>query len=89
MTKKRKSGLNTESIKPRLFYVIRNADESGFSGVGKVLDGVIFPNGKTVVCWRTMLNSVTVYDSFDVFKGLHIDQHPTNKTEIVFEGAKQ
>jgi hypothetical protein len=72
----------------KLFTVIRHGDESGVSGIGRVLDGVVFHNGKTVVCWRTENKhghtSVAVYDSFESFKFLHIDSHPSNKTELKF-----
>lgn len=75
-------------IEPRLFTIIRKADESGVSGVGRVLDGVLWHNGKVTVCWRTDdvhgYTSVAVYDSWNAFKYIHIDSHPTNGTEIKF-----
>ncbi len=37
---------------PRLFTLFRHVDESGISGTGRVLDGVIFHTGQVVVCWR-------------------------------------
>lgn len=77
------------SYQPKLFSMFRSSDESGVSGVGKVLDGVIFPCGKVAVCWdpqesRVDVNSVAVYDSFDAFREVHIGQHPTNGTEVKF-----
>lgn len=77
---------------PRAFSMIRNADESGTSGTGKVLDGVIFPCGKVAVCWDTAnnpdskvdVNSVSVFDSLQEFQDVHIGQHPTNKTQIIW-----
>lgn len=70
------------------FSIIRKADEGGVSGIGRVLDGVIFHNGKVAICWRTEnkhgYTSVAVYDSFKAFKFIHIDSHPTNNTEIIF-----
>lgn len=65
----------------------RNNDESGVSGTGIVLDGVVFPNGKVTVCWRcvkTNASSISVFDSFEDFTKIHIDSHPTNGTEIIF-----
>jgi hypothetical protein len=41
---------------PRLFSLIRHVDESGISGTGRGLDGVIFHTGQVVVCWRTDIN---------------------------------
>lgn len=77
---------------PQLFEMIRNADESGTSGIGKVLDGVLFPNGRVVICWNAAnskatvdgetVGSITVFDGFKEFYAIHIGQHPTNGTEI-------
>lgn len=76
---------------PHLFTVVRHGDESGVSGTGRVLDGVMWHNGKVSVCWRTDIagtrhgfSSITIYDSFEAFKFIHIDSHPTNDTEIVW-----
>ncbi len=83
-----------KSVRPKLFSMIRNGDESGVSGTGRVLDGVIFPSGKVVVCWDPdnsnvkiegeNVNSISTFDSFDAFTAIHIGQHPTNGTEIRF-----
>jgi hypothetical protein len=73
---------------PRLFTMIRKHDESHISGTGRVLDGAVFHNGKVVICWRTEerhgYSSLGIYDSFEAFKFIHIDSHPTNETEIVW-----
>ena len=75
---------------PKVFQMIRNGDESGTSGTGKVLDGVIFPSGKVVICWDPDsarvegVNSVSVFDSFEQFHSIHIGQHTNNGTEIHF-----
>jgi len=75
----------------KTFTVVRNGDESGVSGTGRILDGVIFHNGKVVVCWRTDIDgskhgdsSVGIYESFGAFRRIHIDSHPDNLTEIHF-----
>lgn len=79
---------------PKIFCMSRGYDESGTSGTGHVLDGVVFPSGKTVVCWDPeateakvdgeSVNSVAVYDSFEAFLAIHVGQHPDNKTQIIF-----
>ena len=78
---------------PKLFKVVRKSDASGVSGTGRVLDGVVFHNGKVAICWRTEnkhgYTSVAVYDSFKAFKFIHIDSHPTNDTEVVWLKNKQ
>lgn len=71
---------------PAIFDMIRNADESGVSGTGKVLEGIVFEDGSTVIHWcvKDQPNSTTYFESFEAFCAIHIDQHPTNKTEIIW-----
>ena len=72
---------------PRLFSLWRRADETGISGTGRVLDGVVFHNGKVVVCWRSDLNgghsSVVVYDTWEGFLAVHVLPHPLEQSRIV------
>ena len=66
----------------------RRGDESGVSGLGGVLDGVVFHTGQVVVCWRTDLDatqgkgrgrsSLGIYASWEAFDALHI----ANRTDI-------
>jgi len=77
------------SKEPRLFTVVRNQDESGVSGTGRVLDGIVFHTGQVIVCWRTDIDkhgvsSLGIYNSWEDFKFIHIDSHPSNKTEIIW-----
>lgn len=74
---------------PRLFTLLRHADQTGISGTGRVLDGVVFHNGKVVVCWRSDLRedlpghtSLTVYDSWEGFVAIHVAPHPPEQSEI-------
>lgn len=72
----------TVGHEPRMFSMIRAADESGVSGTGRVLDGVVWHNGKVTVQWRTANSSIAVYDSFETFEAIHITPHPDNGTVI-------
>lgn len=81
-----------DNLKPKTFHVIRQADESGVSGTGKVIDGIVWANGWTQIFWRTDLDivkrgnsSITFFESFDAFEKIHISSHPTNKTIIVWD----
>ena len=78
---------------PHLFTLIRHLDESGVSGTGRVLDGVIFHTGQVVVCWRTDVDpdssgfsSIAVYPSWDAFLHVHVRPHPTGAMEVRFCG---
>lgn len=73
-----------EEYTPRTFAVVRDSDESGVSGTGYVLQGVVWHNGKVTVCWKTAHSSIAVYDSWEDFEFIHITSHPTNKTRIAW-----
>lgn len=76
--------IGEQNEKPKLFKLIRINDESGISGTGHVLDGVVWPKGKVTVCWNTKEapSSVCVYDSMKDFIDIHLKPHPTNKSII-------
>lgn len=70
------------------FQMIRHNDDNGISGTGVVLDGVIFPNGRVVVCWKagngkSKCGSINIYDSIEDFEDIHVTHHPGNGTELV------
>lgn len=67
----------------RTFKMIRNEDESGVSGTGHVLDGVVFPDGKCVIRWRSDSPTTTIFDTFDDFEAVHVKAHP-GTSEIVW-----
>lgn len=76
---------------PRTFTLIRRVDETGVSGTGRVLDGVVFHTGQVVVCWRTDLNgsepgfsSLAIYPSWVAFLHVHVAPHPEGSAEIRF-----
>jgi len=62
------------------FYLQRNDDESGISGVGKVAEGVIFTNGRCSMSWLTQISSTGFYDSIEQL--IHIHGHG-GKTKVV------
>jgi hypothetical protein len=79
---------------PRLFTLERKGDQTGVSGTGRVLDGVIFHTGQVVICWRSDANpekpgfsSLAVYPSWDAFLHIHVQPHPPSATEIRFFNA--
>jgi hypothetical protein len=68
----------------RVFKMFRQADYSGVSGTGLVLEGVVFTSGKCIVNWLTPppSGSVNVFDSYEQFVKIHVSSHPTNGTTI-------
>ncbi|RZJ86188.1 MAG: hypothetical protein EOO60_13775 [Hymenobacter sp.] len=79
------------STDPQVFTLVRHSDETGISGTGRVLDGVIFHTGQVVVCWRSDLrtdkpghSSIVIYASWEAFRAIHIEPHPVEQTEVLF-----
>jgi len=79
---------------PKVFTLVRKIDPSGISGVGRVLDGVVFHTGQVVTCWRTDLNvkdkeipgfsTLGIYPSFEAFLHVHVKPHPEGASEVVY-----
>lgn len=76
---------------PKLFTLIRHVDESGVSGTGRVLDGVIFHTGQVVVCWRSDIDadrpgysSLAIYPSWEAFLHVHVEPHSDGAMEIQY-----
>ncbi|HRQ86862.1 MAG TPA: hypothetical protein PLY16_02005 [Candidatus Saccharibacteria bacterium] len=70
------------------FILIRNHDQGGVSGTGRVLDGVQFANGKVVVQWHTGkvgVGSTAIWDTIDDFMSVHVTSHPENDSQIIWE----
>ena len=53
------------------FYMYRKTDESGVSGTGMVVEGVLLSNTKCIASWRTVHKSVAVYDSLAEMEAIH------------------
>jgi hypothetical protein len=59
------------SERPRAFKAQRITDATGVSGQGHVADGVVFPDGTTVLRWLTQHRSTAIYSSFEEMKTIH------------------
>lgn len=68
----------------RAFLMVRGNDESGVSGTGLVLEGVIFDSGTCVVSWLTATSSIGIYKTYNEFLKVHVVSHLTNQTTIKF-----
>lgn len=56
----------------KIFRLNRKEDIHGHSGEGpSVAIGVIYPNGKVTMVWRTEITSTTVFDSISNVEELH------------------
>lgn len=78
----------------RRFSMRRDLDVSGVSGVsgvGVVLEGVLFSTGVVVVHWLTPppRGSIAVFDSMDQFLSIHMFPHPENHAALLFEDGEE
>lgn len=62
------------------FYLKRNEDASGVSGVGVVARGVVLPSGHCILEWLTFTSSIAIYKNLTDLNEIH--SHG-GKTEIV------
>lgn len=75
----------------RSFEMIRKDDETGISGTGKVVEGVVFTDGECVVKWvveNSMGRCVAIWPNLASFLSIHVYPHPDNKTEIIFDDGR-
>ena len=75
----------------RTFTVCRQADETGVSGDGVVIEAAKLATGQTVIHWLypPPRGGIAVFDSMDDFIKVHILPHPANKTIITYEDGEQ
>jgi hypothetical protein len=68
-----------------VFYLVRDVDISGVSGVGQVAVGVIFPSGRVVLEWLGADSSFEILDNVEHADRIH---GHGGKTRIVFAGLE-
>jgi len=75
----------------RTFTVCRINDESGVSGTGVVIEGIVLATGQCVVHWLypTPKGSIAIFESISDFATVHIKPHPGNETIITYEDGEQ
>jgi len=73
------------------FTVFRNADETGVSGDGIVIEGVRLATGQCIIHWLypPPRGGIAIFESMDDFIKVHIKPHPTNRTIITFADGEQ
>mgnify|MGYP003642897115 CR=1 FL=1 len=73
------------------FTVCRLSDESGVSGTGVVIEGIVLATGQAVIHWLYPCprGSIAIFDSISDFATVHIKPHPGNETIITYEDGEQ
>lgn len=55
----------------RRFYLQRNQDASGISGLGRVAEGCQFDTGWCALVWLTKASSMCYYPSIEILDEIH------------------
>ena len=73
------------------FTVARQSDETGVSGEGVVIEGVLLATGQCIAHWLypRPRGSIAVFDSMNDFITVHIKPHPGNRTIITYDDGEQ
>lgn len=65
----------------RLFFLEREVDASGVSGVGRVAEGVEFSSGMCALTWLGPQRCVNVYENIKTVESIHGHE---GATKIIF-----
>lgn len=73
------------------FTVARQSDETGISGEGVVIEGVLLATGQCIAHWLypRPKGSIAIFDSMNDFITVHIRPHPSNRTIITYDDGEQ
>ena len=75
-------GTVAEAAGPRMFHLERDTDVSGVSGVGRVADGVLWPDGSVTIRWRGEQPSTVNWATLEHAEAVH---GHGGATRIVFD----
>lgn len=53
------------------FQINRSVDPIGVSGTGIIAEGVVFENGKVVVCWLGPTSTIVVHENIESVIKIH------------------
>jgi hypothetical protein len=75
----------------RTFTIARQYDETGVSGVGVVIEGVVLATGQAIIHWLTPAprGALAIFDSMDDFIKIHINPHPDNASILTWDDGEQ
>ena len=75
----------------RSFTVCRQHDQTGVSGEGVIIEGVVLASGHCIIHWLfpPPRGGIAIFDSLEDFLKVHVKPHPENKTLITFEDGEQ
>ena len=75
----------------RSFTVCRQHDQTGVSGEGVIIEGIVLASGHCIIHWLfpPPRGGIAIFDSLEDFLKVHVKPHPETKTIITFEDGEQ
>ena len=75
----------------RTFTIARQYDETGISGIGVVIEGVVLATGQAIIHWLTPAprGALAIFDSMDDFIKIHIKPHADNASILTWDDGEQ
>ena len=75
----------------RTFTIARQYDETGVSGIGVVIEGVVLATGQAIIHWLTPAprGALAIFDSMADFIKIHIKPHPGNSSILTWDDGEQ
>jgi hypothetical protein len=75
----------------RTFTIARQYDETGVSGIGVVIEGVVLATGQAIIHWLTPAprGALAIFDSMGDFVKIHIKPHPENASILTWDDGEQ
>ena len=75
----------------RTFTVCRQSDETGVSGEGVIIEGIIWATGQCVIHWLypPPRGGFAIFDSLEDFLKVHVYPHPGNGTILTYSDGEQ
>ena len=75
----------------RTFTIARQYDETGVSGIGVVIEGVVLATGQAIIHWLTPAprGALAIFDSMGDFIKIHIKPHPGNASILTWDDGEQ
>ncbi len=71
------------------FYLSREEDVSGTSGVGVVARGIVLPSGKAILEWTSFHTSIALYNNLQDVEAIHGHGGKTKVVLIKTKGKKK
>ena len=75
----------------RTFTIARQHDETGVSGIGVVIEGVVLATGQAIIHWLTPAprGALAIFDSMADFIKIHVKPHPGNASILTWDDGEQ